>query len=91
MVPELVEGWRGRRVRPMAKNLNIKSKNTNLLNSRDFLAQLRFEVNYASTAKGGHFPYYFPAQKQKRLVNEVNILTSHELQLIASNLLIGNY
>ncbi len=74
----------------MAKNLNINTKNIDLLNSRDFLSHLKFEVNYASIAKGGHAPYYYPAEKQKRLVSDVNIFTSYEQQEIASNLLINN-
>jgi hypothetical protein len=73
----------------MKKNLNIKSKNTNLLNSRDFLSHLNFEVNYATIVKGGHAPYYFKEEKQKRLVSQVNILTSKEQQEIAFNLFIN--
>ncbi len=74
----------------MAKNLNTKSKNIDLLNNKEFISHLIFEVNYSSIAKGGHAPYYFPIEKQKRLVNDVNIFTSAEQKEIAYNLLNNN-
>jgi hypothetical protein len=73
----------------MKRNLNIEIQNKNLLNSRNFLSQLKFEANYATIVKGGHFPYYFEDEKQNRLVSDVNLLTSSEQKEIASNLLTG--
>ena len=74
----------------MKKNLYIETQNKNLLNSRDFISHLKFEVNYASIAKGGHSPYYFPEEKKKRLVSDVNLFSSNELQSFASDLFINN-
>ncbi len=73
----------------MKKNSNIKSQTKNLLNSRAFLFDLKFEAKYASTAKGGHFPVYFSDEKQNRLVTDVNLLSSKEQKEIAYNLLIS--
>ena len=73
----------------MSKNINTNSKYENLLNNKEFIAYITFEVNYSSIAKGGHFPYYFPLQKQKRLVNNINILSPQENKKLASGLLIS--
>ncbi len=73
----------------MKRNSSIDTQNKNLLNSRDFLSQLKFEADYATIVKGGYYPYYFPEEKQTRLVSDVNLLTSKEQKEIACNLLTG--
>jgi len=73
----------------MKKNINIKPKNKNLLLNEDFKSTLQFEVDYASRVKGGHFPYYFQPEKQQRLVNNVNLLSSEEQKELVYNLFIS--
>jgi len=68
------------------KNLNIETNNTNLLNDKEFKAQLEFEASYASVVKGGHFPYYFTENKIERVVSDINILSSKEQKELSFNL-----
>jgi len=75
------------KIKKMKKNLNIEIQNKNLLNNKGFLSQLKFEADYAGLVKGGHYPYYFPEEKQNRLINDVNLLSSKEQKEIAVNLL----
>lgn len=48
--------------------------------SPEFISQLQFEVEYANTVRGGHLPLYFDRQKRSRIVNDVNLLKTHELR-----------
>lgn len=73
----------------MKKNLNIETKNINLLNDKDFKALLEFEAGYAGVVKGGHFPYYFTENKIERLVSDINILSAKEQKELAGNLFIS--
>ena len=73
----------------MKKNINIKKENTNLLNNADFRDLLNFEAEYANEVKGGHFPNYYGEEKQKRLVNDVNLLSPNEQSDLVYNLFIG--
>lgn len=70
-------------------SINTQSYN-NLLTDPEFRAQLKFEANYASNAKGGHFPYYQQKERQKSLVSRVNLLTNDEVQLTAVKYFISN-
>lgn len=73
----------------MEKNINLKSEYTNLLNTKEFQSRLKFEAEYATLIKGGHSPKYYGKEKTKRLVNEVNILSSKEKQELVYNLFIS--
>lgn len=74
----------------MKKNNIYTQVNKNLLTDPEFYSQLKFEANYASNARGGHFPYYQQKERQKSLVSPVNLLTSEELQLTAVKYFISN-
>jgi len=73
----------------MKNNLNIKSKNKNLLFNDNFKSTLQFEVDYAAIVKGGHFPSYFQIEKKQRLVSQVNLLSSEEKKELVFNLFIS--
>jgi len=73
------------------KKYSIKTQAyNNLLVDPEFRAQLKFEADYASNAKGGHFPYYQQKERQKSLVSPVNLLTQDELQLTAVKYFVSN-
>ena len=73
----------------MEKKINIKSKNINLLNDKEYKSILQFEADYAGIVKGGHNPYYFTKEKQTRLVSEINLLSSKEQKEIVYNIFIS--
>jgi hypothetical protein len=73
----------------MKKNINIKAESQNLLNNAEFKDLLNFESEYANAVKGGHFPNYYGEEKQRRLVNEVNLLSSQEQTDLVYNFFIG--
>lgn len=70
-------------------NINIKTLSLNLLINNDFISAIKFEADYASVVKGGHLPYYYTAEKKRRLVDSVNLLSPAEQQEIVYSLFTG--
>ena len=64
----------------MEKNLNTEITNINLLESKEYKTFLQFEAEYSGIVRGGHSPYYLKQEKVQRIANDVNILSSSELQ-----------
>ncbi len=62
------------------KKTYINTPNSNLLTNKEFKSALRFEATYALIVKGGYQPKYHGETKQKRLVNNINLLISSEIK-----------
>jgi hypothetical protein len=59
-------------------------KKSELLNSLEFILHLKFEITYANTIRGGHFPLYFGPRKRQALVHRSNQLTAVALKVLAA-------
>ena len=59
------------------KNKSTQNK-INLIHSKEFISVLQFEANYGLAYKGGSLPIEFNDIKTKRLVSNINLLTTNE-------------
>ena len=67
------------------KHINIQIDSINLLNNNQFLAFLEFEAEYSAVVRGGSLSSFLGNQERKRLVSDINLLSTREkLNLINS-------
>lgn len=73
-----------------SKHLSPDQKKSELLNSLEFILHLKFEITYANTIRGGHFPLYFGHRKRQALVHPNNHLNAAALKDLAAQFPIIN-